>query len=383
MTHYRHLGVFSDLVAEAHRHQDLRSITSPGPETQQKVLDTLGFCTDEESPQEVRLEGNWERAGIAGEEVSWSVGYGPRTHGWVLKPADTQGPLPGVLALHGHDGIKYFGKEKVADGPEEPAPVVSGLREQMYGGRPFAEALAREGFVVLIPDTFLWGSRRFPFEEMPETIRQLAAATQDVVANVGDASDLPPEIALYEAAAHHHEHLVEKYCRLLGATLAGVVAREDRVAASYLLSRSDVEPGGVGCAGLSGGGCRAALLQATCESIAAAVVVGMMSTHEHLLDGRVEPHTWMFFPDGWARCGDWPDLAACRAPSPLMVQYNRGDHLFPVEGMDEAHARLASHYQAAGHPEAYEGQFYDGPHKFDLPMQQAAFEWLGKILVSG
>lgn len=377
MNHYRHLGVFSDLVTEAHRHQYLRPAASPGPGTRQQVLDALGFYGDEESAQDVRVEHHWERDGIASEAISWSVGYGPRTHGWVLKPAGAEEPLPGVLALHGHDGMKHFGKEKIADGPEGPVPEVSGLREKMYGGRPFAEALAKEGFVVLIHDTFLWGSRRFPFEEMPETIRQLATATRDVIANVGDASDqLPSEIALYEAAAHHHEHLVEKYCRLLGTTLAGVVAREDRAAASYLLSRSDVEPSVVGCVGLSGGGCRAALLQATCESIAAAAVVGMMSAHEHLLDGRVEPHTWMFFPDGWARYGDWPDLAACRAPSPLMVQYDRDDHLFPIEGMKAAHERLASHYRAAHHTEAYEGQFYDGPHKFDLRMQQAAFDWL-------
>lgn len=387
MNHYTHLGVFSDLVREAHRHQHLRPTASPGPETRERVLDVLGFYGGEEQPLDVQTGESWERDGVMGEEISWSVGYGPRTQGWVMKPAGVQRPLPGVLALHGHDGVKYFGKEKIADGPEGAAPGVFGLRQQMYGGGAFAESLAKEGFVVLVHDTFLWGSRRFPFEEMPDTTQRLAAATRDIVADVGDSGDasegLPPEIALYEAAVHHHEHLVEKYCRLLGTNLAGVVAHEDRIAASYLLSRSDVEPSGVGCVGLSGGGCRAALLQSTCERVAAAAVVGMMSTHEHLLDGRVEPHTWMFFPDGLARYGDWPDLAACRAPSPLLVQYNRGDHLFSTEGMSKAHDRIASHYSATDRPEAYEGQFYDGPHKFDLPMQQAAFQWLGRVLVAG
>jgi hypothetical protein len=34
-----------------------------------------------------------------------------------------------------------------------------------------------------------------------------------------------------------------------------------------------------------------------------------------------------------------------------------------------------------GQPEAYMGQFYPGPHKFDLEMQSAAFDWLKKELI--
>ena len=53
-----------------------------------------------------------------------------------------------------------------------------------------------------------------------------------------------------------------KYCGILGTTLAGVVADEDRVALAYLRSSPDVLPARVGTIGLSGGGCRAALLAA-------------------------------------------------------------------------------------------------------------------------
>ena len=92
-------------------------------------------------------------------------------------------------------------------------------------------------------------------------------------------------------------------------------------------------------------------------------------------------HTWMLFPFGWARHGDWPDIAACRAPSPLLVQYDLQDHLFTEEGMRDAHARLQAHYARTGEPDAYTGQFYPGPHKFDLEMQLAAFGWLKKQFV--
>nr|MDT0664725.1 hypothetical protein [Micromonospora sp. DSM 115978] len=95
-----------------------------------------------------------------------------------------------------------------------------------------------------------------------------------------------------------------------------------------------------------------------------------------LLDQHIADHTWMFFPAGWARHGDWPDLAACRAPSPLLVQYNRSDQLFSQAGMGAAHQRLTALYRNSGQPAAYTGQFFDGPHRFDRVMQAAAVDWL-------
>jgi dienelactone hydrolase len=177
--------------------------------------------------------------------------------------------------------------------------------------------------------------------------------------------------------------MIEKYCALLGTTLAGVLSHEDRIAVNYLQTREDVLADKIACLGLSGGGNRAALLQATCDAMKAAVIVGLMTTYQELLDHNVSSHTWMLFPHGWARHGDWSDLAASRAPSPLLVQYDLEDELFTKEGMQEAHERIASHYKNVGHAENYTGEFYPGPHKFDLEMQKAAFAWLRYYLLKG
>src|SRR3981189_251109 len=99
----------------------------------------------------------------------------------------------------------------------------------------------------------------------------------------------------------------------------------------YLRSRPDVNPGSIASIGLSGGGCRAALIQATCEQITGTVVVGMMTTYHELLDHHIEPHTWMFFPPGLTGFADWPDLAASRAPAPLLIQYTRGRSTLPTK----------------------------------------------------
>ncbi len=373
---YQHLGVFSDWVDTAKKAQKLYPVAYPGKRTQQRVKEVLGFHFADERPRSVKVERTWTRDGVQGEEVSWSVGYGPRTFAWVLKPAGAREPLPGVVALHDHGGFKYCGKEKIADGPDDTPAMLVPFRETYYGGRAFANALAREGFVVLVHDVFLWGSRRFPLSDIPEWDRNVGTAVQ----SWWKGEQTPDEVALFNSVSAFHEHTVEKYCHLLGTTLAGVVSYEDRVAAEYLASRSDVRSDAIGCVGLSGGGCRSALLQATCDRIRSAVVVGMMSTFEHLLDHDVVTHTWMFLPWGWARYGDWPDLTACRAPSPLMVQYDLDDGLFTQEGMRSAHERLSAHYRRVGKPDNYVGEFYPGPHKFDLPMQASAFAWLKRQL---
>ena len=371
---YAHLGIYSDLVDEAHRQQDLFPLAEPGPLTVQQARLALGFCDLPEIPMQVQVDGRWEGDGLAGERLSWWVGYGPRTQAWLFKPAAASGALPAVLALHDHGGFKFYGKEKIAEGPEPANPTQQAWFASAYGGRAWVNALAKRGFVVLVPDTFLWGSRKFPLETMEKAM------------NLGFPGNVPfrqdssglDEIAYYNFYAGHHEHLVAKYCNLLGTCLAGVVAHEDRIALNYLLTRPDVQADQLGCLGLSGGGNRAVLLRAMSDPLKAAGVVGLMSTYPELLDHSIYTHTWMFFPSNYARFGDWPDLAACRAPRPLLVQYDTEDELFTLKGMKDAHARLLAHY--ARMPEAYTGQFYPGPHKFDVEMQEAAFDWLEEWL---
>jgi len=368
------LGAYSDWVTHARSvggagwvSEPSRLVRSRDPgEVRADVLEVLGGPAEGEQPREPRVEERVESEGLVLERVSWGVGFGPRTEAFLLLPAAVSSAVPGVLALHCHAGFKFYGKEKVADGPAGPAPFVEEIRERYYGGRAYANALARQGFAVLAHDAFLWGSRRF-----------------DLGTPAGSGEDLAGSISAYNAAAGPHEHVVEKYCRLLGTTLASMVAREDRIALSYLASRPEVDASCLGCVGLSGGGLRAGMLHATSEQLSASVVVAMMTTYGGLLDHNVSSHTWMLYPEGWPARGDWPELVGCRPDIALLVQYARGDQLFTLEGMEAADAVLASSYERAGNPSGYSGQFYDGPHRFDRAMQQAAFTWLSRNLERG
>lgn len=370
MQNYQHLGPFSDLIQFAGRQRPLFPATQPGKAIQEKVRQVLAFAPASEKPQSVQIEKRWERDGVIGEEITWSVGYGPRTGAWLLHPAG-EGPWPGIVALHDHSGFKYYGKEKIADGPDGAIETLQSLRDRCYGGRAYANELAKEGFAVLVPDTFLWGSRKVPAENMPSWEHELS----HMIFNQSSQS-LPEDIFKYNTASGFNEHTIAKYCNIIGATIPGIISYEDRVATEYLAGRKDICNGRIGSVGLSGGGLRSTLLNATCEHINAAVIVGLMSTYEGLLDHCIFPHTWMLFPPGWGVHADWPDLAACRAPSPMLVQYDLDDALFTVEGMKDADRKLVLLYRMVNAEKNYRGEFYPGPHKFDVEMQRSAFAWL-------
>lgn len=355
-----HLGPFSGLAEVAGRQFGVFPDADPGPWLRRAARAAIG--TPELAAADVRTERTWTAGDLAGEELSWSLGYGPRTRAYLLRPRGVTGRLPGVLALHCHAGMKYAGKEKIADGPEPPSPEVRRLRAAIYGGRAYACELARRGFVVLAHDVFGWGSRRFPLEHMPERVTGLPAG-----AALSEADR-------YDVAAGHHEHVLEKYCTLLGTSLAGVVAGEDLAAAAYLRGRPDVGP--VGCVGLSGGGLRAALLGAFDPGIRAVAVAAMVSSYRDLLDRHVAAHTWMLYPPGLSRLCDWPALVAARAPEPLLVLYAARDELFPLPGMRRAHEAITRRYPDGG----YQGVFFDAPHAFDVAMQEYAFTWLADRL---
>jgi dienelactone hydrolase len=374
---YDHLGIYSDWVEEANKQLDLYPKVQPGENARQQIRELLGFSREPELPHNVICVDEWEKDGVFGQEISWSVGYGPRTQAWFLRPVGKNKPLPGILALHDHGGFKYWGKEKIAAGKNEPHPGMIDYWD-VYGGRPWANALVREGYAVLIHDTFLWGSRGFPIETMLKAMDGSQFPAESDKDNC--ENPIPAEAIIYNHVAAQYEHVVEKYCTLLGTSMAGVVAHEDRIALNYLRSRSEVDLQHTACIGLSGGGNRAALLMATAEHLSAGVIVGLMSTYDGLLDHNVACHTWMLFPRGWARFGDWPDLAGSRAPAPLLVQYDNEDPLFTLEGMRAADRRLAEIYTFTGMPAAYTGQFFPGPHKFDLEMQRKSFDWLAGVL---
>lgn len=311
--------------------------------------------------------------GLSIEHVQWQLPYGPPTEALVLKPAGAKAKLPGIVGLHDHGGNKYFGLRKITRMSKDPHPLMLRHQERYYGGFAWANELARRGYVVLVHDTFTFGSRRMRLGDLPGNIRN------NLVEANPEAED---EIQRYNQFAASHEHLIAKSLFSAGMTWPGVFVFDDQRAVDYLVSRPDVDATRIGCGGLSGGGLRTVMLTGADERIRCSCCVGMMTTWRDYLLNKCYTHTWMCYVPGLPRDLDYPEVLGLAAPNPVLVLNNRQDALFTMLEMERADRILSDVYKKAGKPDHYRASFHDGPHKFDASMQKEAFEWFDRWLKS-
>ena len=311
--------------------------------------------------------------GLDIEHLQWQLPFGPPTEALVLKPAGAKGKLPAVVALHDHGGNKYFGLRKITRMSKDPHPLMVQHQERYYSGLAWANELARRGYVVLVHDTFTFGSRRVRLADLPGNIRNNLVETNP------EAND---EIQRYNQFAAAHEHLIAKSLFSAGMTWPGVFVYDDQRAVDYLVSRADVDSTRVGCCGLSGGGLRTVMLTGADERIRCSCCVGMMTTWRDYLLNKSHTHTWMCYVPGLPRDLDYPEILGLAAPNPVLVLNNRQDALFTLPEMERADVILTEVYKKAGASDKYKASFHDGPHKFDAAMQKEAFAWFDRWLMA-
>ena len=330
------------------------------------IASLLGFNA-KNVPLNPTVDSKIERSGIVTEEISYDLPYGPRTRGFFLYPQNRKEKLPTLLALHDHGGFYYYGKEKIVD-VEMQSQALSDFKKVHYGGRSWASELASRGFAVLVIDVSLWGSRKVPLETVnPDLVRSfdgLKPDTGDYIRQFNDYWDSTEASITISTILH------------AGACWPGVHLFEDQRSIDYLLTRPEVDPERIGCGGLSMGGQRTIFLAGMDPRIKFAICVGFMSTVQKMLRNHIRGHGVGFYVPGLIRYMDLPDVISLHAPSPLMVLYDNDDGLFTLEGQHEADTKLAKIYSKMNSEKNYVGRFYEGPHKFDLQMQEEAFDWL-------
>lgn len=306
---------------------------------------------------------------LAVEELSWDQPAGRPTAATLLKPANAETPLPGVLALHDHGGLKRYGRRKIADAGAEPDDRLAAHREACYDGRPWANALARRGYAVLVPDAFAFGSRRVSPERTVPAVREGLVDADPTASPSG-----------YEAWAARHESVLAKSLFAAGTSWPGVALAEDRRALDVLCARDEVDESRIGCGGLSGGGLRTVYLGGMDPRIDCAVCVDMCSTWRDFVLFNAETHTWMVYPPGLPREMDYGDVLALRAPDSTLVQHGADDDLFDLDEVSQATDRLEATFEKAGASDSLECSLHSGGHAFDRPRQAEAFRWFDDAL---
>ncbi len=309
--------------------------------------------------------------GLHIEELSWQLPYGRPTEAILLKPANANKPLPGIVAFHDHGGLKYFGKRKITCTSDHIHCIIEAHQKSDYDNTAWANEIAKKDYVVLVSDGFPFESRRVMLKDVPEELRN---GLNDN--NLEDSE----YIIKYDKWAGDYETIMAKSLFSAGTTWPGVFFAEDRIALDILCAREDVDNKRIGCGGLSGGGMRTVFMGGLDPRIKCAVCVGFMTTWKDFVINKSFTHTWMTFVPLLPNELDFPEILGLRVPLPTLVLNDADDDLYTYSEMTQADKILKEVYQKADAGNNYKCSFYPGPHKFDKLMQTEAFNWFDKWL---
>ncbi|MEK7404129.1 MAG: dienelactone hydrolase family protein [Acidobacteriota bacterium] len=318
-------------------------------------------------PLDVKVHAVQKRQGYEVRTISFAGSGHYRVPAYLLVPDGAGGKRPGVVALHDHGGWFYHGKEKLVRMENEHA-ALRAFRERYYGGRTYADELARRGFVVIVPDAFYWGERRLQYEQPPQELLSRLA---------GIKPEQPEYVQAMNTFLRERNAELNTWLAFSGTSWMGIVSHDDRRAVDVLSSLAEVDAKRIGCVGLSGGGYRATYLTGMEPRIRASVITGWMTSLPTTLDIAYSVHSALFDAFGAHANLDHPDIAALAAPDcSTFVQNCAQDRLFTRAGMEAAAEKIRAVYADLKHPERFRAKFYDVPHQFNVEMQEEAFEWL-------
>ena len=330
-----------------------------------KIFDHLFYAPPPVAPQ-ANVVRSRDMGDYVEEYLTFQTAPDVRVPAYVLIPKKGPRPAPGLVALHSHDGLYLWGKEKVIDAEQEH-PYLTAFKQQRYGGKSIGAELARQGYVVIAIDMFYWGDRRMLLDDDPPAYRERPLTMTD------------KEIQAFNQRASQNESLIGRSLFTAGTTWPGVVLWDDIRTLDYLASRREVDPKRLGCVGLSVGGYRSFLLAALDERIKAAVDVGWMTSFAAQIKQLVVNTIGLsFHVNGLYRYMDLPDMSALIAPRAIMVINGSQDRLFALDGVNAAFDKIARCYAKAGAPDRQRCRLFNAPHEFNLEMQKEAWEWLGK-----
>lgn len=341
------------------------SLDAHRAEARAKVFDAFAYRP---APVEPRAEvvdradcGDYIR-----EKIVFSTVPEFRVPAYVLIPKGLKGRAPAIVDLHSHGGMFLFGKEKIVDLGEN-LPAMVKYHQDNYEGRPTATALVKRGYVVIAIDALMFGERR-------------VLQAGDAESGSDRAKYSAEEIKRLNDKCRAKESTIVKGLTLAGLTWPGIVTWDDIRTIDYLVTRPEVDAERIGCLGVSFGGHRSLFLGGLDDRIKAACVSGFMSTVRPMIEGHLEIHSFVHFVPHLHRWLDLPDVAALRAPLPLLVQQCTQDRLFPLAGMQAALEKMGAIYRKAGATEQFTGKFYDVPHRLDRAMQDDAFAFFDRHL---
>jgi dienelactone hydrolase len=241
---------------------------------------------------------------------------------YVLVPKGAKGPLPGVVAVHGHGP---HGHDAVV-GRELTPGVEKAVASANYD---YARQLVRRGYVVAAPCLTPFGRR------------------------LGE----PKTKGGTDPCAVTFIRL-----QLLGKLLIAENLRDVLWSVDLLAARKEVDPQRLGCVGLSYGGRMTMLAAAVEPRIRVAVVSGALNCFQERIAGRYSCGAQVI--PGLLRYGDVPEIASLIAPRPCLWEVGSDDALLPARWVEEGVSRIGRAYRALGAEGALQVDSFKGGHRW-------------------
>jgi len=245
---------------------------------------------------------------------------------YILLPKDEPGPLPVVLAFHGHG---YGARDIVGlwdDGKERNTP--DGYHKD------FAIALCRSGFAVAAPEISCFGERQTDFSYLNTAIGQPI-----------------PTTCTHSAMLAFH----------LGISVVGLRVHDGMRLVDYLETRKDLDVNRLGAMGISGGGMHTFFSTCLDARIRACVVSGYYSTFRDSI--LAMSHCACNFVPGLAKFGEMHDLVGLIAPRPMLVEAGNYDPIFPIRAVRAGVAKARAVYGVFDTPGLPATDYFEGRHQ--------------------
>jgi dienelactone hydrolase len=271
-----------------------------------------------------------EEVGYRRLRIHYNSQEGDPIPAFLLLP-EGNGPFPGVLVHHQHHGQRHFGKSEVCGLVGDPLQA-------------FGPVLARQGIVVLAPDSICFEDRR------------------------SNRTGTEPDEA--DAEQHYNEMC---YRLLRGDTLMRKVLSDSAQGISLLCEHVQVDPEKIGVLGHSYGGNTVLFHGALDERIQFACSSGAACTYRYKIAHQIGIEMAEVIPEFAARF-DIPDLVACFGRRPLMLVSATADPA--SKDADEIVSAAQKIWSTLGMTGRIEHKRYDGGHAITQERFDLIVNWL-------
>lgn len=268
-----------------------------------KYQECLGGPFPEKVALNTVLRKTFQKDGYRIESVTYEVQPGERIPALILIPDNvtSSNPAPGIAVWHQHRGQYHLGKSEPAGLAGDPMHFT-------------AVALAREGYVVLCPDSLCFEERQDPTGKL-------------------------------RGGSYERFEFLREVVR--GRSLAWKDVFDMQVSVDYLSQRPEVRADQLGCYGHSMGSTHAWLVGPLEPRLKCVIGNCCLPTYEAIEETHIL-HCFPNFVPGWKKYGDTPEIAALIAPRALHLNFGEMDSDSPIESVKRGLTRIAEVYEKAG-----------------------------------